>query len=823
MTFLNSELKEEVYVSQPEGFVDQNNPSHVCNGSNTLHTESKAYRKGTINMGLWYSKDTGMSLTTYADADHPGCQDPRRSASGSAQFLGGEWIVELYFVRMEYELANIFTKPFPREIFDFLIEKLDVSEVYMHRFWVSVYKHDTFYIFKMDKKKRFKLTLEIFRDIVKICPRAQGQDFDALPTDEEIMSFLRELRHTREINSLNDVVVDHMHQPWRTFAALINKALSGKTTGLDKPRLSRVQILWDKTISWRNKIEMHTSKDDYLINTLRFLSAKEATQIYGAIIPESLTSPEMKETKAYQTYLGLRGVFIRETLEMPLSKKKKKVDVARGKGIELISKVALIKEAQYEEVRKKSLRDFHKTHPIGSGTVTKTAPSLAKIKPSITNEGASVKPEVTDVTEEDEKGSDYEHETDENESDSKSDQEENEEEIGDDEKEEEDEFVRTPSNDSDDETKIYDKAEGDKDEEMDYTTSQLYDDVDIRMNEPTDADEGFIQKEEEMSNFPLPPVIQRIVTRSFEHAILAKVSAQPQSSYEAADSLTKFELKKILIDKMDKSESYLADRGLKKRKTSKDAEPTKGLKAKESQSGSSRGTKSQSKSFGKSVQSEELEFEALSEKLDWENPEGGDYPFDLTKPLPLVMNGNHQMVPVNYFFNNDLKYLQGGILTMTYTTSLTKTKAAQYDLRGIEDMVPNIWSPVKVSYDKHALWGISHRIDQRKSFYGYARGLESTHDVYSTKRILVVTQVKIIRKHGYGYLKEIVVRRADNDLYKLKEGDFPRIRINDIEDMLLLVVHNRLTNLSGDDVSNFAIALRMFTISIVIQKRVEDL
>ncbi|GJV35609.1 hypothetical protein Tco_1408086 [Tanacetum coccineum] len=119
----------------------------------------------------------------------------------------------------------------------------DVPEVYMHQFWDSVYKHDIFYRFKMDKRKRFKLTLEIFRDIFKICPREQGQDFDALPTDEEIVSFLRELGHTREINSLNDVVVNQMHQPWRTFAALINRSLSGKTTGLDKLCLSRAQIL----------------------------------------------------------------------------------------------------------------------------------------------------------------------------------------------------------------------------------------------------------------------------------------------------------------------------------------------------------------------------------------------------------------------------------------------------------------------------------------------------------------------------------------------------------------------------------------------------
>ncbi|GJT69385.1 hypothetical protein Tco_1028671 [Tanacetum coccineum] len=156
---------------------------------------------------------------------------------------------------------------------------------------------------------------------------------------------------------------------------------------------------------------------------------------------------------------------------------------------------------------------------------------------------------------------------------------------------------------------------------------------------------------------------------------------------------------------------------------------------------------------------------------------------------------------------------------MTYTTSTTKTKAAKYDLPGIKDMVSNIWSPVKVSYDKYALWGILHWRQERKTFYAYARGLQSRHDVYSTKRILVVTHVSVMRKHGYGYFEEIEVRRANNDLYRFKEGDFPRLRINDIEDMLHLVVQNWLTNLSGDDVADFAIALRMFTRSLVIQKK----
>ncbi|GJX34959.1 retrovirus-related pol polyprotein from transposon TNT 1-94 [Tanacetum coccineum] len=173
------------------------------------------YLNGTINMGLWYSKDIDMSLTAYVDADHTGCQDTRRSTLGSAQFLCDKlvswsskkqkstaisstkaeyialsgcfsqilWmrsqltdyglqfnmiplycdnksaialcynnvqqsrakhidiryhfikeqvengIVELYFVRTKYQLADIFTKPLPRERFNFLIDKLGMKSM----------------------------------------------------------------------------------------------------------------------------------------------------------------------------------------------------------------------------------------------------------------------------------------------------------------------------------------------------------------------------------------------------------------------------------------------------------------------------------------------------------------------------------------------------------------------------------------------------------------------------------------------------------------------------------------------------------------------
>ncbi|GKB71695.1 hypothetical protein Tco_0933107 [Tanacetum coccineum] len=49
-----------------------------------------------------------------------------------------------------------------------------VPEVYMHQFWDSLHKYENSYKFKIDKKKKFDLNLEIFRDIFQICPRVHG-------------------------------------------------------------------------------------------------------------------------------------------------------------------------------------------------------------------------------------------------------------------------------------------------------------------------------------------------------------------------------------------------------------------------------------------------------------------------------------------------------------------------------------------------------------------------------------------------------------------------------------------------------------------------
>ncbi|GJW18436.1 RNA-directed DNA polymerase, eukaryota, reverse transcriptase zinc-binding domain protein [Tanacetum coccineum] len=147
-------------------------------------------------------------------------------------------------------------------------------------------------------------------------------------------------------------------------------------------------------------------------------------------------------------------------------------------------------------------------------------------------------------------------------------------------------------------------------------------------------------------------------------------------------------------------------------------------------------------------------------------------PYDLSKPLPLQGSPGHLTIPVDFFFNNDLEYLKTGISERKYIVSITKTKTARYELKFIEEMIPRKWSLVKVAYNRDA------------------------------ELILSVTRVKVDKQYGYGYLEEIVVRRADRKEYTFKEGDFKRLHLNDIEDMLLLQVQNKLFNLLGDEIFN---------------------
>nr|GFA09290.1 hypothetical protein [Tanacetum cinerariifolium] len=138
-------------------------------------------------------------------------------------------------------------------------------------------------------------------------------------------------------------------------------------------------------------------------------------------------------------------------------------------------------------------------------------------------------------------------------------------------------------------------------------------------------------------------------------------------------------------------------------------------------------------------------YKATTDKLDWVNPEGQQYPHNLLQPLPLIPdNRGRRVIPFAHFINNDLEYLRGGASSQKYTTSVTKTKATDYE---------NI-------------------------------------------KIIAVTDLKIVEWHSYKHLDWITIRRDDVKLYKFKEGDFKRLHLQDIEDMLLLLVQGKLSNLT---------------------------
>nr|GFB72168.1 hypothetical protein [Tanacetum cinerariifolium] len=95
----------------------------------------------------------------------------------------------------------------------------DVPKIYMQEFWATATVHHHAIRFKTDNKKHI-VNLESFRDILHICLRVHA------------------------IRTLTDVNINKLYQPWRSFAAIINKCLTWKSSGYNSLRLSQAQILW---------------------------------------------------------------------------------------------------------------------------------------------------------------------------------------------------------------------------------------------------------------------------------------------------------------------------------------------------------------------------------------------------------------------------------------------------------------------------------------------------------------------------------------------------------------------------------------------------
>ncbi|GJU00036.1 hypothetical protein Tco_1110374 [Tanacetum coccineum] len=156
--------------------------------------------------------------------------------------------------------------------------------------------------------------------------------------------------------------------------------------------------------------------------------------------------------------------------------------------------------------------------------------------------------------------------------------------------------------------------------------------------------------------------------------------------------------------------------------------------------------------------------------------------------------------------------------------SISKLKAARYLDFGLEELVPSLWVESEREYDISAVYGITHWWFRRKEFYINKHSESSDREaVRSQMRILSVISVKVFEKYGYNYLREIILRRADYQEYKISKKDFKNLHPNDFEDLFLLNIQEKLNHLPKTDKISLHTAVNMWIRNLVIRNRVGDL
>ncbi|GJY24153.1 hypothetical protein Tco_0397811, partial [Tanacetum coccineum] len=198
----------------------------------------------------------------------------------------------------------------------------------------------------------------------------------------------------------------------------------------------------------------------------------------------------------------------------------------------------------------------------------------------------------------------------------------------------------------------------------------------------------------------------------------------------------------------------------------------------------------------------------LTSKVDLDNPEGHQILRNVYELLPLGGPPGQVTIQPQFFFNKDLYYLLIGDKERKVALSISKLKAARYLDFGVEEFVPSLWVKSEREYDISAVYGITHWWFRRKEFYINKHSEPSDREavrsqmrilsvisvkVFYAVRILSVISVKVFEKYGYNYLREIILRRADYQEYKISKKDFKNLYPNDFED--LLVEANLYTNI----------------------------
>ncbi|GJV81198.1 hypothetical protein Tco_1517068 [Tanacetum coccineum] len=194
---------------------------------------------------------------------------------------------------------------------------------------------------------------------------------------------------------------------------------------------------------------------------------------------------------------------------------------------------------------------------------------------------------------------------------------------------------------------------------------------------------------------------------------------------------------------------------------------------------------------------EQLKKAVLTE-AKWNNDED-----DVLKPKMFERHMSKNTKPHPSFYNNDFYYLVCLSTEETYTTSITKHYAVKYYKLGIEDMIFNRWSKETHRYIFEAFNGIHHWEDSRIDFFKAEMSTRTEGNVYSELRIKSVVRIVVKKKWGYGFLTLIVVRRFKDQEYEFSYADLPRLSLNDVDDMYLLQVQDKLYHLLLEFVKYF--------------------
>nr|GEU39531.1 hypothetical protein [Tanacetum cinerariifolium] len=232
----------------------------------------------------------------------------------------------------------------------------DVPEIYMQEFWATATVHHHFIRFKMDNKKHI-INLESFMEMLHICPRLPGQTFNEPPFKEEILAFLRFLGHSGEIRRLTDVNINKLHQPWRSFVAVINKCIIGKGSGYDSLRISQAQILWGlyhkRNVDFAYLLNSKAYKGYYAVAT------RATPPNTKASVQKTKSSSDTTVTSPLTAAAGPRL--------STFAKGKQPAKASKSKSLTALSEVAMTKAEQLKLATKKSLQQTHISQASGSG------------------------------------------------------------------------------------------------------------------------------------------------------------------------------------------------------------------------------------------------------------------------------------------------------------------------------------------------------------------------------------------------------------------------------------------------------------------------